>query len=100
VRYDTAYHELRQVGWDGYIDVCGNRYSVPAELVGSTVMVHIGLDDSLKVYQGERLVASHRLQAASQGWVTVAQHHYQLWHDTLRVEQRSLTVYQEVATWN
>ena len=30
-RYDTSYQELRQVAWDGYIDVRGNRYSVPAD---------------------------------------------------------------------
>ena len=39
VRYDTAYHERRQVAWDGYIDVRGNRYSVPSPLVGQTVAV-------------------------------------------------------------
>jgi len=100
VRYDTSYHEIRQVGWDGYVDVRGNRYSVPGELAGRTVMVHIGLDDSLKVYQGETLVASHHLQVASQGWVSVPEHHYQLWQDTLRVESRPLLVYQEVVAWN
>jgi len=100
VRYDTSYHEIRQVGWDGYIDVRGNRYSVPGQLAGRTVMVHVGLDDSLKVYQGETLVASHHLQVASQGWVSVPEHHHKLWQDTLRVESRPLLVYQEVVAWN
>lgn len=99
-RYDTAYRELRQVAWDGYIDVCGNRYSVPSQLAGQTVAVRIGLDGSLRIYAGDLLVASHLLQSARQGWVTVADHHAQLWQETLRVEQRPLTVYEEVAQWS
>ena len=93
-------HELRQVGWDGYIDVRGNRYSVPGELVGRSVLVHIGLDDTLKVYQGETLVAEHQLRTANQGWGSVPEHHARLWHDTVQVERRPLVVYQEAATWN
>lgn len=100
IRYDTSYHELRQAGWDGYIDVRGNRYSVPSDLAGQTVVIHIGLDESLKVYQGETLRASHQLRSAEQGWVGVAEHHHQLWQDTLQVERRSLAIYQEVAAWS
>ena len=98
-RYDTAYLEIRQVGWDAYIDVRGNRYSVPAELVGQQVTVRIGLDGSLRVYHQEQLVARHRLQSAQQGWVTVPEHHAALW-EALQVEQRPLQVYQEAAEWN
>jgi len=100
VRYDSAYHEVRQVGWDGYIDVRGNRYSVPGELAGQTVTIRIGLDDTLRVYHGERLQAYHALRTVDQGWVSVPEHHRQLWQDALQVERRSLTVYQEVAAWN
>jgi len=100
VRYDTAYHELRQVAWDGYIDVRGNRYSVPSTLVGRTVRIHIGLEETLKIYQGETLVAEHRLRPVAQGWSSVPAHHAPLWQETLQVQRRSLTVYQEVATWN
>lgn len=96
-RYDTAYRETRQVGWDAYINVRGNRYSVPGHLAGRTVLVRIGLDDSLRVYDDETLVAVHRLQAASSGWVTAPEHHRQLWADTLQVTQRPLAVYEEVA---
>ncbi len=99
-RYDTAYHETRQVGWDGYIEVRGNRYSVPAELAGQPVAVRISLDDQVQVYAGERLVASHRLQDARQGWVSVPEHHAALWEKTLGVERRPLDVYEEAATWN
>ena len=96
VRYDTAYIERRQVAWDGYIDVRGNRYSVPDYLVGQTVRIHLGLDDGLRVYADTVLVAQHQLQAASQGWVSVPDHHRQLWQTTLKVEQRSLQAYEAV----
>ena len=99
-RYDTAYLETRQVAWDGYIDVRGNRYSVPGELAGRAVSVRIGLDDQLRVYAGERLVARHTLQNARQGWVSVPEHHAALWDKTLGVERRELTVYEEAAAWN
>ena len=99
-RYDTSYRETRQVSWDSYVDVRGNRYSVPSALVGQTVVVRIGLDDTLRVYHQETLVASHTLQSAQQGWVTVAEHHAQLWQATLKVQQRPLKVYEEVAQWS
>lgn len=97
VRYDTSYYELRRVAWDGYIDVRGNRYSVPAELVGQRVAVRIGLDSLLRVYQAEILVATHTLRSVQAGWSTVAAHHVELWKDALKVERRSLTVYEEVS---
>lgn len=96
-RYDTAYRELRQAGWDGYLDVRGNRYSVPAELAGSTLSVRIGLDETLRVYAGESLVAQHRLRPAGGGWTTVPDHHARLWEETLQVARRPLAVYAEVA---
>jgi hypothetical protein len=45
-------------------------------------------------------VASHRLQPAQQGWVTVPEHHAHLWQATLKVHQRPLAVYEEVAKWS
>ena len=99
-RYDTSYLETRQVAWDGYVEVRGNRYSVPAELAGQAVTVRIGLDESLRVYAGERLVATHTLQNARKGWVTISEHHAALWEKTLGVERRPLDVYEEAATWN
>jgi transposase len=99
VRYDTAYYETRQVGWDGYIDVRGNRYSVPDDLVGQVVTVRIGLDDQLQVYHHDQLRADYLLQPRTQGWVSVPGHHTRLWQAALHVEQRPLDVYEEVATW-
>jgi transposase len=99
-RYDTSYFERRQVAWDSYIDVRGNRYSVPANLVGQAVTVRIGLDDTLKVYHDENIVASHLLRTVHEGWVTVPEHHAELWKDTLQVEQRPLDVYEEVTQWS
>ena len=99
-RYDTSYRQTRQVSWDSYIDVRGNRYSVPGELVGQTVIVRIGLDSLLRVYHHEILVTSHTLQPARQGWVTVPEHHAQLWQATLKVQQRPLAVYEEATQWS
>ncbi len=100
-RYDTSYFEHRQVSWDSFIEVRGNRYSVPAHLVGSTVSIRIGLDDTLRIFAGEVLVASHQLQSAQAGWVKLPEHHTALWQSTAaQVEQRPLSVYDEVATWS
>jgi hypothetical protein len=99
-RYDTAYWEARQVGWDAYVEVRGNRYSVPGTLAGQPVRVRITLDGTVAIYDGEQCVAQHVLQPAAQGWVTVPAHHAGLWADTLAVERRPLAVYEEVTTWN
>lgn len=95
-RYDTAYFEIRQVSWDSYIDVRGNRYSVPGFLTGTTVQVRIGLDGSLRVYSGETLVAQHQLQLTQEGWVQLPDHHRALWQSTLNVQQRPLHIYEEL----
>ena len=99
-RYDTSYRETRQVSWDSYIEVRGNRYSVPSELIGQAVIVRIGLEDSLRVYHNDSLVVSYILQTVQQGWVTLPEHHAPLWQATLKVHQRPLQVYQEVAQWS
>jgi hypothetical protein len=99
-RYDTAYRETRVVSWDGYVEVRGNRYSVPSHLTGKSVSVRIGLDDSLRIYHGDELVTAHHLQPASQGWVTVPDHHKDLWRNALQVERRPLDVYEAVAAWS
>lgn len=99
-RYDTAYRETRQVSWDGYVDVRGNRYSVPDALRGHAVACRVDLEGHLTVYDGETAVATHRLRPAEEGWVTVPEHHARLWAETLGVEHRSLAVYEEVGTWN
>jgi hypothetical protein len=99
-RYDTSYHEQRFVHWDGYIDVRGNRYSVPDEFRGHTVEVRIGLEGELWVFSGDEVVTVQRLRPAAQGWVTVAEHHRSLWQQALAVERRELSVYEEVARCN
>jgi len=97
VRYDTSYLELRQAAWDGYIEVRGNRYSVPAALAGQRVTVRIGLDGLLRVFQADQLVASHTLKSRQEGWSTLAEHRAEMWKTTLpQVEQRSLAIYEEV----
>jgi hypothetical protein len=100
-RFDTAYRERRVVAWDGYIEVRGNRYSVPGELCGALVEVRIALDGRLAIYNGEdQLVARHRLKSAADGWVLVPEHHHILWEQALTVERRELAVYEEVAQWS
>ena len=99
-RYDTAYWEARQVGWDAYVEVRGNRSNVPGTLAGQPVRVRITLDGTLAIYDGERCVAQHVLRAAAPGWVTVPDHHAGLWADTLAVERRPLAMYEAVATWS
>ena len=96
IRYDTSYFEFRRVSWDSYIDVRGNRYSVPAELVGQRVAVRIGLDGTLRVYQSETLVARHTVRSRQEGWSTVDKHQDRLWKD-VNVERRSLAAYEEVS---
>ena len=97
VRYDTSYLEYRQAAWDGYIEVRGNRYSVPAALVGQRVRIRIGLEGLLRIYQAETLVASHLLKDRQAGWSTLPAHRHEMWKNTLpQVEQRALAVYEEV----
>lgn len=99
-RYDTSYREHRMVHWDGYIDVRGNRYSVPSEFGGANVAIRIGLDGRLCVTAGDMVIAEHHLRKASDGWVTVSDHHRTLWQNTFHVERRDLSVYEEVARCN
>jgi transposase len=97
MRYDTSYFEYRQAAWDGYIDVRGNRYSVPAALVGQRVAVRISLDGLLRVFQADQLVARHWLKSRQEGWSTFREHQSEMWKSTLpQVEQRSLAVYEEM----
>jgi hypothetical protein len=99
-RYDTSYHEHRRVEWDGYIDVGGNRYSAPDHLRGTIVPVSISLDGVLVIFEGDRRVAEHRLRQTGEGWGTIPDHHVSLWNETLHVEHRDLSVYEEVLACN
>ena len=97
-RFDTAYIEPRRVSWDAYIDVKGNRYSVPAHLVGQTVRVYIGLEGDLRVADShDQWVAYHRLRPKAAGWATDSSHHKPLWEKVVgKVQRRDLSVYEEV----
>ena len=101
VRFDTAYRERRVVSWDGYVELRGNRYSVPHALCGQIVTVRLTLDGEITVLDGEEaVVATHRLRPSEEGWSTVPEHHASLWRETLAVERRELAVYEEVGRWN
>ena len=66
--FDTRYHDLRQVEWAGYIEVRGNRYSVPETYCGQAVVIRLSLDDELTVYSpAGDAIAQHRLQAPQAG---------------------------------
>lgn len=99
VRYDTAYYGTRLASWDGYVDYKGNRYSIPDTVRGRIVTTRITLDGTLSVYDGQSIVAEHHLRERSEGWVTVPEHHAGLW-ESLHVEHRDLSVYEEVAQCN
>lgn len=97
IDFDTRYHDVRIVGWDGYIDVRGNRYSVPATHCGQQVTVRLGLDDALSVYAIDgQLLAQHQLKNRQDGWQTVPTHHSVLWAAVSPVEHRDLKAYEEV----
>lgn len=101
IRFETSYHERRRVALDAFIEVRGNRYSVPAPLAGETVAVLIGLDGALKVFDTQgRLIAQHRLCPAAAGWQVVAEHHARLWQRACAVQQRSLAAYAEAGSCN
>lgn len=96
--FDTSYRDVRQVAWDGYISVHGNRYSVPARYCGTTVAIRRGLDETLRVFDSaDALIAEHRLRPPDQGWACVPAHHTALWQQALAVEARPLSAYEEVA---
>jgi len=98
VRYDTSYREWRIVGWDGYIDVRGNRYSVPDAYCGQTVVIQISLEGLLRVFAPDgSKIAEHQLRPVEDGWVKVPLHHEGLWKRTMKVQERDLGVYEEVA---
>jgi transposase len=96
-RFDTAYWETRQVAWDGFIDVRGNRYTVPDPWRGQTVRIRLDFEGQLQVYADDTCVATHHLRPVAEGWGVDPAHHARLWADTLRVESRPLTAYEEVA---
>ena len=97
--FDTSYRLTRVVALDGYIDVRGNRYSVPCHLCGMTVPIRLSLDGELRVFDHhEQLVARHRLR--DKGWSTIAEHHARLWQQVFPVMTRDLQVYEEAGSWS
>lgn len=96
IDFDTSYFDIRHVSWDSYIEVGGNRYSVPEKLCGHPVSIRVSLDDELQIYSNEQLVASHRLSSAFSGWQTVPEHYAPLWQQVSLVEHRPLSRYKEL----
>jgi len=99
-RYDTAYRDTRVASWDAYVDVRGNRYSVPGALAGRVVALRITLEGVLTVLDRDTVVAEHRLRSRELGWATTPEHHAELWKEALQVERRPLKAYDEVISWS
>jgi hypothetical protein len=58
------------VSWDAYIEVRGNRYSVPDTLAGRRVSVRIALDGTFVVYDDETTgsMSPNREHRCADGW--------------------------------
>ncbi|MCW4152582.1 hypothetical protein OM427_24010 [Halomonas sp. 18H] len=101
-RFDTAYRFQRNAAWDGYINVEGNRYSVPDAYCGEVLNCHLTLEGVLTVYgrlhlQGpDEPIAQHVLSDPAAGWQQQPEHHQRLWREAIPVEVRDLRVYEEV----
>ncbi|MEM9227561.1 MAG: IS21 family transposase [Verrucomicrobiota bacterium] len=95
-RFETDYHETRKVAFDGYIDVRGNRYSVPIQLAGKVVAIRLSLNGKLRVFTDDALIATHPLKDPACGWGLCPDHHRRLWSD-MRVQRRDLAIYEAVA---
>ncbi len=97
IRFDTSYMETRKVPIDCYINLLGNRYSVPAALAEQTVRIRIGLNQQLKIYdRDEQWVATHLLSDSQNQWVCNREHHQPL-YQAVHVETRDLSQYEEFA---
>lgn len=96
IEFNAGFLQLANVAWDSYIDVRGNRYSVPSFWCGRAVNIRIGLDNTLRIYGDEQLLATYLLQEVTQGWQKVPEHHQALWQQVSRVASRSLSVYEEL----
>ena len=125
--YDTSYMEDRCVAKDCTLSYRGNRYSVPFRYAGKTVLVREPVrGGKIEIYSGSKVIAEHQL-AEGHGLMITDPAHYQGLMDRRpdripakrpataplielapgpgvghgwtapEVEQRSLTVYEEVA---
>jgi transposase len=75
-KFDTSYVSRRQVGKDCLLSYCGNRYSVPYEYAGKSVVVRQALDSaSIRIFHQQDLIAEHTL-AAGRGGMIVNPAHY------------------------
>lgn len=95
--FDTSYRERRCASWDGYVELRGRRYSVPAAYCGTPVNVRLSLAGEITIWNEQtQCIATHQYAAgAARDWVSVPAHHRPLWEQTLKVERRPLTTYQE-----
>lgn len=75
--YETSYLEDRRVAKDCTLSYRGNRYSVPYQYAGKTVMVREPVAGGrIEIYRDTTVIAEHRL-AAGRGGMILDQTHYQ-----------------------
>ena len=74
--YDTSYVSHRQVAKDCLVAYRGNRYSVPHQFAGNSVVVREPLDGAaIRIFHQHDLVAEHRL-SADRGEMILEPSHY------------------------
>jgi hypothetical protein len=79
VGFDCRPIETRRVLREAVIAYEGNRYSVPAALVGDRVTVKEDFDGTLHVYKDTAEVASHPKLMGRGGRAILPEHHAPLW---------------------
>jgi hypothetical protein len=122
--YDTSYSAHRQVAKDCLVSYRGNRYSVPHNYTGKSMVVRQPLDSgTIRIFHHQDLIAEHKT-ATGKGEMVVERAHYGklprspriststapaltaeltpgpgvgLHHPVPVVELRSLAIYEEVA---
>jgi transposase len=86
--FDCRPMETRRVLREAMVAWEGNRYSVPARLVGEMVTVKEDFDRTLRVYAGADEVAAHPRLAGRGQRSVVPEHHAPLWKALSQLGQR------------
>ena len=75
--YDTSYSAHRQAAKDCLVSYCGNRYSVPPDYAGKSMVVRQALDSgTIRIFHHQDLIAEHQA-ATGKGEMVVERTHYE-----------------------
>lgn len=115
--YDTSIISYRKASRECLVSYRGNCYSIPPEYAGMQVQLrHLPLSDHMDIYVQDQKIASHQICKDKGQKIIDAAHHRALWQtlfnrppaprgapatllkgtDGPQVEQRSLTVYEQI----